>query len=295
MKDVLYFNGRFTTTDERVLGVEDRGFQFGDGVYEVMKFIQKTPIFVSDHYHRMVGGLRELEIPNPWTEEEWIDVLMEVLDRTAFQDGIVYVQVTRGEAERVHFYPENIQPTTVIYSRRYNFPDASKKERGFKLVTMPENRWKLCRVKSVNLLGNVIAKKKAQRAGAEEAIFIDSGVVREGASSTLFAVREGRLITHPPDACILPGTVRDRVISIALAEKIRVDERPLRDYELLNLEEAFITSTTQGVMPVSEIDGRVIGNGRRGEVTARLQKLFDELELQVGTGLRDRRLVKRAT
>jgi D-alanine transaminase len=205
------------------------------------------------------------------------------------------VQVTRGEAERVHFYPENIKPTAVIYTRRFNFPDAARKERGIRIITTPENRWKLCRVKSVNLLGNVIAKKKAQRAGADEAVFIEGGVVREGASSTLFAVREGRLITHPPDPCILPGTVRDRVISIALAEKIRVDERPLRDYELLKLDEAFITSTTQGVMPIAEIDGRIIGNGRRGEITTRLQKLLDELELLESTGLRDRRLVKRAT
>lgn len=295
MKDVLYFNGRFTNTDERVLGVEDRGFQFGDGIYEVMKFLQKTPIFASDHYHRMVKGLAELEIPNPWTEQEWIDVLMDLLERTEFQDGILYVQVTRGEAERVHFYPENIKPTALIYSRRFNFPDASRKERGIKIITTPENRWKLCRVKSVNLLGNVIAKKKAQRAGADEAVFIDGGVVREGASSTLFVVREGRLITHPPDPCILPGTIRDRVISIALAEKIRVDERPLRDYELLNLDEAFITSTTQGVMPIAEIDGRILGNARRGEITTRLQKLLDELELLESTGLRDRRLVKRAT
>src|SRR5688500_1179605 len=150
MKDVLYFNGRFTTTDERVLGVEDRGFQFGDGIYEVMKFIQKTPIFASDHYHRMARGLGELEIPNPWTVKEWIEVLMELLERTEFQDGIIYVQVTRGEAERVHFYPENIMPTALHYSRRFNFPDASRKERGIRIITTPENRWKLCRVKSVN-------------------------------------------------------------------------------------------------------------------------------------------------
>ena len=278
MKDVLYINGRITTTDEKVIGVEDRGFQFGDGVYEVMKFLQKTPLFVTDHFSRMTQGLRELEIANPWTEESFFELLFELLDRTAFDDGIIYVQVTRGEAERAHFYPEDIDPTAVVYTRRFAFPDAMKKERGIKVITSLDNRWKLCRVKSVNLLPNALAKKKAQRAGADEAVFVDNGIVREGASSTLFGVREGRLITHPPDPCILPGTVRDRVISLAIADHIRVDERPIRDYELLNLDEAFITSTTQGVMPVSEIDGRVVGNSRRGEVTARVQQLFDELE-----------------
>lgn len=286
MKDVLYVNGRFTTTDEKVISVEDRGFQFGDGVYEVMKFLRKTPVFVTDHFSRMDNGLRELEIRNPWTEETFTDSMLELLDRTAMDEGIIYVQVTRGEAERVHFYPDRIEPTAIAYSRRFNFPDQVKKERGIRVITTPDNRWKLCRVKSVNLLGNVLAKKKAQRAEAEEALFVENGVVREGASSTLFIVHEGRLITHPPDTCILPGTVRDRVISLAITNKIRVAERPVRDYELLNPEEAFITSTTQGVMPISEVDDRVVGNGRRGEVTTRLQRLFDELELSEVARLR---------
>ena len=287
MHDVLYVNGRFTTTDEKVISVEDRGFQFGDGVYEVMKFLRKTPVFVTDHFARMDNGLRELEIKNPWSEETFTDSMLELLDRTAVNEGIIYIQVTRGEAERVHFYPDQMEPTAIAYSRKFTFPDQAKKERGIRVITTPENRWKLCRVKSVNLLGNVLAKKKAQRARAEEALFVENGVAREGASSTLFIVREGKLITHPPDPCILPGTVRNRVISLAIADKIRVAERPVRDYELLNPEEAFITSTTQGVMPISEIDDRVVGNGRRGEVTTQLQKLFDELELQEVSRLRE--------
>ncbi|HVS31452.1 MAG TPA: aminotransferase class IV, partial [Thermoanaerobaculia bacterium] len=133
-------------------------------------------------------------------------------------------------------------------------------------------------VKSVNLLANAMAKKKAQRAGAEEAILGAGGFVREGASSNFFAVRDGRLITHPLDEHILPGIVRDRTIALAREAKIRVDERPLRDAELLDLHEAFITSTTQGVMPVTEIDGRAVANGRRGEITTRLQRLLDESE-----------------
>lgn len=287
MSDILYINGRFGTTDERLIGVEDRGFQFGDGVYEVMKFLHKTPLFVADHFHRMNAGLRELEIPNPWSEESFLELMLEMMDRTAFGDGILYVQLTRGEAERAHFYPDDIEPTAVVYTRRFAFPDPAKKERGIKVVTTPDTRWRLCRVKSTNLLPNVLAKKKAQRAGAEEAIFIDNGVVREGASSTFFGVHEGKLVTHPLEPCILPGTVRDRVISLAIADKIRVDERPIRDYELLNLEEAFITSTTQSVMPISEIDQRVIGNSRRGEVTARVQMLFDELEQREAARVRE--------
>ena len=278
MADVLYFNGRFTTTDERVVGVEDRGFQFGDAVYEVYKFLRQRPIFLADHYRRLARGLKEIEIPIPWSETQFEKMSRSLLERTSFSDGIVYIQVTRGEAERAHFYRDDLKPTALAYSRRFKFPDQARKDRGIKVITTPDQRWLRCDVKSVNLLGNALAKKKAQRAGADEAILGADGFVREGASSSFFAVRDGKLITHPLDEHILPGVVRDRTIGLALAAKIRVDERPLRDAELFDLQEAFITSTTQGVMPVTEIDGRVIGNSRRGEITTTLQRLLDEAE-----------------
>jgi D-alanine transaminase len=280
MPDVLYFNGRFTTTDERVLTVEDRGFQFADSVYEVYKFIGKRPIFLLDHFTRMQRGLDEIEIRCPWDEASFKDMSRELLDRTSFDDGIVYIQVTRGEAPRAHFWPENVAPTAVAYSRSFRFPDATKKELGIKVITTRDLRWSACHIKSTNLLGNALAKKEAQRGGAEEAILLadDDRTVREGASSSFFAVRGGRIVTHPLDEHILPGVVRDRVIGLAIAAKIRVDERPLREAELFDLDEAFITNTTQGVMPVTEIDARVIGNSRRGEITTELQRLFDRLE-----------------
>jgi D-alanine transaminase len=278
MGDVLLFNGRFTTTDERLVGVEDRGFQFGDAVYEVFKFIGKRPIFLLDHFRRLDHGLRDIEIRNPWTEDSFAEAIGGLLERTAFDDGIVYIQVTRGESERAHFWPENVEPTALAYSRRFKFADEAKKERGIRVITTEDRRWHMCHVKSVNLLGNALAKKEAQRAGADEALLLADAFVREGASSNFFAVRNGSVITHPLDDHILPGVVRDHVIALALRSKVRVDERPLREAELFDLDEAFITSTTQGVMPVTEIDGRVIRNGRRGEVTGKLQSAFDALE-----------------
>ena len=137
MPDVLYINGRFTTTDERVLGVEDRGFQFGDAVYEVLKFLGRRPAFLLDHYRRMESGLREIEIRLPWTEGQFSAVMRELLERTAFDEGIVYIQVSRGEAPRAHFWPDQIEPTVVAYSRAFRFPDAAKKERGIRTLTTP--------------------------------------------------------------------------------------------------------------------------------------------------------------
>jgi D-alanine transaminase len=275
VSDVLYINGRFTTTNESVIGVEDRGFQFGDAVYEVFKFLGKHPIFLAEHYRRLERGLREIEIRVPWDESQFADVVRELLARTAFDDGIVYIQVTRGESERKHFYPDDLTPTAIAYSRAFNFPDAAKKARGIALITADDLRWKHCNVKSVNLLANAIAKKKAQRAGADEALLLDQGLVREAASSSFFGIRGGAVITHPLDEHILPGVVRDRVVSLALANRIRVDERPLREAELFDLDEAFVSSTTLGVMPVATIDGRSM---RRGEITTTLQRLFDEDE-----------------
>lgn len=274
----MYFNGRFTTTDERILGVEDRGFQFGDAVYEVFKFLDRRPVFILEHFKRMCRGLAEIEIAYPWDEKSFAAMTRDLLERTSFDEGIVYVQISRGEAPRAHFYPDKINPTAVAYSRKFKFPDETKKERGIRIVSTKDQRWLRCDVKSVNLLANAMAKKKAQRASAEEALLLADGFVREGASSNFFAVRGGRIITHPLDEHILPGVVRDKVLSFAPAAKIPVDERALREAELFELDEAFITSTTQGVMPVTDIDGRAIGNSRRGEVTTSLQRLLDAAE-----------------
>ena len=278
MPDVLYFNGRFTTTDERVIGVEDRGFLFGDAVYEVFKFVRRRPVFLDDHFRRLERCLTAIEIPLPWTASSFRETMRNLLERTSFDDGIVYIEVTRGEAPRAHFWAEGMKPTVIAYSRRFAFPDEGKKERGIRIITTADQRWLRCDVKSVNLLANALAKKKAQRAGVDEVLLMSEGLVREGASSNFFAIRGGRLITHPLDEHILPGVVRDHVIALALAARIRVDERPLREAELFDMDEAFVTSTTQGVMPVTEIDGRLIGNSRRGEITTKLQRLFDSAE-----------------
>lgn len=274
MKDVLYFNGRFTTTDERVLTVEDRGFLFGDAVYEVFRFVRGCPVFIEEHWQRLARGLAEIEIPSPWTEASFRETMRELLARTAFDSGIVYIEVSRGEGERAHFYPDGMRPTAVAYSRRFNFPDETKKERGVRLISAPDLRWNRCDVKSVNLLGNVMAKKKAQRAGADEAMLVDDGVVRECASSSFFIVAGGRVITHPLGRHILPGITRDRTIALAG----EVEERPILVSELETADEVFVTSTTLGVIPVRQIDD---GRTRmRGAVTLRLQELLAADELR---------------
>jgi D-alanine transaminase len=279
MADILYFNGRFTTTDEAVVSVEDRGFQFGDSLYEVIRFIGGEPRFARAHWDRLAGGLELLSIPSPWAGwAEFAQTLEQILERTTFDEGILYIQVTRGVAERSHFHPPDMQPTVIAYSRRFKFPDELTLRRGVSVVTFEDLRWKRCDIKSVNLLANAMAKSHAKSAGAGEAMLIDDGIVREGASSNLFFVSGDLLITHPPNHYILPGIVRRRVIQIAIEERIRLDERPLKQNELYALDEIFLTSTTQSVMPVIAIDGRPVGDGAIGPLTSRLQRLFEALE-----------------
>jgi D-alanine transaminase len=278
MPDALYVNGRFTTTDERVIGVEDRGFQFGDGIYEVFKFVKRRPVFLEEHYRRFEEGLAALEIASPWTLDSFQTVIAELLERTAFEDGIVYIQITRGECERSHFAPTGLAPTVIAYSRSFRFPDAAKKENGISVITARDLRWGRCDLKTLNLLGNYMGRREAKRAGADEALLIRNHTVTEGATSSFFAVLGRRIVTHPNGSEILPGTVRDQVVTLALQAGIRVDERPLRDDELYWLDEAFITSTTQGVMPVVRIDGRTVATGTRGPITHDLQQRLDALE-----------------
>lgn len=279
MNDPLYFNGRYTTTAERVLGVEDRGFQFGDAVYEVLKFLGGRPVFAEDHYRRMSNGLSYLEIENPWkTLDEFVEVCRELLRRTKPANGLIYVQVSRGECERVRPYPRGVTPTAIAYTRVWTFPDEAKKRAGIRVVTGPDLRWARCSVKSVNLLGNIIAKQSAHRAGGDECVLVRDGRITEGSSSTFFGVVEGTLVTHPADDEILRGTVRDRILGLARDEGARVEERPILFEEVAKLDEVFVTSTSQGVMPVVSIDGANVGDGSRGVLTERLQRAFDDLE-----------------
>ena len=273
MNDVLWFNGRFTTTEERVLRVEDRGFLFGDAVYEVFKFFDRGPVFFREHWQRLERGLATIEIPNPWDERSFTDTMRELIERTEFDDGIVYIEVSRGEGERSHTWADKMKPNAIAFSRRHTFPDPAKKERGIRLVTEEDVRWRHCDVKSVNLLANILAKQKAQRAGGDEALLVDDGVVRECSHSSFFIVKDGSVITHPLDCHILPGVTRDRVIALAGE---RVEQRYFGLDEVAAADEVFATSTSLAVMPVRQVDDGP--QRRRGAVTLELQRLLDAAE-----------------
>jgi len=278
MADVLWFDGRFTTTDEPVFTVRDRAVLFGDAVYEVLKFVDRSPTLVEAHWKRLCRSLALLEIGNPWSESAFRELLAEILRRTEHESGIIYLQVTRGGGERSHVWQDDLPPVGFMYVSAFRFPDETMRRDGVSVITLPDSRWASCEIKSVNLLPNVLAKKAAKRAGAAEAIFVDDDRVVEGGSSNVFLVMDSRVVTHPRDQSILPGTVRDAVIELAREEGITVEERPPLVAELERAEEIFLTSTTLSVLPVTRVDGRAVGRGTRGPVTERLQRAFSRVE-----------------
>lgn len=279
MGDPLLLNGELTTTDQGKISVEDRGLQFGDSIYEVLRFSGGRPHLVRPHYERMQRGLTELGIVGAWpTYDRFVDDLKRLMDATDLDEGIVYVQVTKGVAPRSHWIAETPVPTTIAYTRKFQFMDERARDLGLKLVTTADIRWARCDLKTTNLLGNVMGKALAKSQGADEALFIENGFVTECSVSNFFGVIDGTVVTHPVGPQILPGVVRDEVIRLALAERIRVDERAISENELYSIEEAFATSTTMGPVAVTQIDGRVIGSGRAGDVTRRLGELFAEHE-----------------
>lgn len=278
MADILWFNGRFTTTEESVLTVRDRAVLFGDAVYEVLKFVGRSPILADAHWKRLCRSLELLEIANPWSVSSFRELLDELLRRTQHETGIVYLQVTRGGGERSHAWEDDAAPVAFMHASAFRFPDAAMRRDGVAVITLPDSRWSHCEIKSVNLLPNVIAKKAAKRAGVAEAVFVDGDRIVEGAISNVFLVVGGRIVTHPLTGRVLPGTRRAAVIALAREAGLEVEERAPLVSELGLASEAFLTSTASSVIPITSVDTRLVSDGRRGPLTERLQLAFRALE-----------------
>lgn len=275
MSRIAYVNGRYLPRAQAKVGVEDRGYQFADGVYDVCEVRGGRLIDERLHLARLDRSLGELGIAKPMSRAALGVVLRETVRRNRVRDGIVYVQVTRGVARRDFPFPAGIAPSVVVTARNTN-PAALEQtaEAGVAVVTAPDNRWERVDIKSVGLLPNVLAKQAAREQGAHEAWFVDAkGFVTEGASSTAWIVgRNGELVTRPLGTGILPGITRSVLIDVIKAQGLTFEERAFTVEEAYAAREAFITSATQIVMPVVCIDGRPVGNGAPGLVTCALRR-----------------------
>lgn len=279
-KDLVYVNGKFLHRREAVVSIEDRGFVFGDGVYEVLRVIEGRLFATRFHNERLARSLEgvRIKLAGQDSPATLVDVGKELLRENGLLEGeaTLYIQVTRGATTRAHYFPPaDVAPTIYISVARFT-PSMELAERGAAAITHPDLRWGRCDLKTLNLLPNVLASQAAKEKGAFEAMLIRDGVVTEGAKTNFFGVVDGMLRTHPCDNHILPGITRSVLRDLASQVGIALDETPITVDEIPGLSELFLTGTTTDVMPVVQLDGRFVGDGKPGELTRKLQRVLSE-------------------
>ncbi len=276
-------NGEMIERDSAKMDIEDRSCQFGDGVYEVIRVYNGKMFTIKEHLERLFRSTNSLEISLHYSEEQLTGMLEELIRKNGLKLGIIYLQVSRGVAPRNHAFPAGtVTPSFVAYTKVLDRP-VKNFETGVKTLLTEDIRWLRCDIKSLNLLGNVLAKQKAAKNGCYEAILHRGQNVTEGSSSNIFIVKNGTVITHESNNFILKGITKDVILKACEANHIPVEERTFSLEDLLNADEAFLSSTTSEVTPIIEIDGAALSGGRPGAITKKLQALFKtEIQKQCG-------------
>jgi len=266
-------NGEFIPLAQASISPLDRGFLFGDAVYEVVPVHGGTPALLDAHVARLDRSLDAIDIHNPLSADEWRGFIAELIERNGSGTMAIYIQVSRGtDTGRNHVYPQNIPPTVFAMATELHKSDYSD---GVTAITLPDERWDRCDIKSTALLSNVLARQKAAEAGAIDAILIDDGYVTEGAVSSVIVVENGMLVRRPHGTEVLPGTTTDHVVTIAREKGYRCLEERLTIERLLAADEVWLTGATKGIAPVVRIDDRLIGDGRPGPVWAAVSRLYE--------------------
>ena len=272
-----YVNGRYLPHGEAAVHIEDRGYQFADGVYEVVPVVQGTLVDEDPHLDRLERSLSELRIGMPMSRPALKLVSHELMRRNGLSNGFLYMQVTRGVAPRDHKFPKAAEPALVMTTRQTKPHSAKQLAEGVSVITVPDIRWQRCDIKSVSLLPNILAKQEAVEAGAYEAWMVsEDGSVTEGTSTNAWIVtRDNKLVTRQISGAILNGITRMSLLRLAEAEGTEIEERSFTVAEALEAREAFITSSTNFVMPVTRIDEQPVGNGHPGILTLRLREIYE--------------------
>lgn len=273
---MILFGNQLMDRSQVNINMEDRGYQFGDGVYEVIRVYNGKYFAFKGHIDRLYSSASKIRMNVPMPQAELEDKLMELLEKNQVKDGSVYLQVSRGVAKRAHTFKDDMEGVLVAYTNSGGRP-LKNFEEGISAILMDDIRWLRCDIKSLNLLPNSLAAQEAKERGCGSAIFHRDQVVTEGSSSNVFIVRDNRLVTHPANNLILPGITRKIVIDLAGELGIQVEEKAFSVDELMQAEEVFITSTGAEVTPIIEIDGKAIGDRKPGATTRRIQEAYEKL------------------
>lgn len=279
----IYLNGQFMPIEQAQISVLDRGFIFGDGVYEVIPVYSRRAFRLTEHLQRLQASLHSIQLSNPHSEVEWIALINELIARNSEEDQYLYLHVTRGAAPRDHAFPKPaVTPTVFVMSSPLKPPAASLLESGIACITATDNRWLRCDIKAISLLPNVLLRQMAVEANCMETILLrDDAWLTEGAASSIFVVKNGTLIVPPKTHLMLPGITYDVVLEIASANAITLAVRPVSKAELFSADELLMTSSTKEILPITQLDGKPVGAGKPSAMFQQLHTYYQNFKREV--------------
>jgi D-alanine transaminase len=278
---MVFLNGKFMPVEEARVPVLDRGFIFGDGVYELIPVYSRVPFRIDEHLARLERSLAAVRIRNPYSRGEWRDIILQLVAKQSFEDQGVYFQVTRGVAKRDHAFPKDAVPTVFVMSNPLVNPPLELVERGAAAVTAVDDRWHRCDIKSISLIGNCLLRQVSADAGAAETILFRDGTLTEASASNVFAVRGGIILSPPKSNLILPGITYDVIAEIARAAGLPLEFRDVSEAEVRTADELWITSSSKEVLAVVTLDGKPVGGGKPGPLFHRVYALYQEFKQKV--------------
>ena len=278
---MVFLNGKLLPLDEAKVPVLDRGFIFGDGVYELVPVYSRVAFRLDEHLSRLERSLGETRIRNPYSRAQWRDIVYRLVDAQPFDDQGVYFQVTRGVAKRDHAFPRDAEPTVFMMSNPLVTPPREVVHKGGSAVSAHDNRWLRCDIKSISLIGNCLLRQLSAEAGAAETILFRDAKLTEASASNVFVVKHGVILSPPKSHLILPGITYDVVIELAQANGLPLELREVTEAEVRGADEIWVSSSSKDVLPIVALDGQTVGSGRPGPVFARMYQLYQEFKQKV--------------
>ena len=278
---MIYLNGEFMPIEDAKISVLDRGFIFGDGVYEVIPTYSRRPFRLAEHLARLQSSLDAIRLPNPHDGAKWSELVGKIIAGNPWDDQNVYLQITRGVAKRDHAFPKGIRPTVFLMASELVTPSADLMKSGAKAVVLADFRWLRCDIKSTSLLGNCLLRTLAADEGCAEAILVRDGELTEASASNVFVVKSGTVLAPPKSHLILPGITYDVVLEILRDNAVPHAIRPVREDELRSADEIWVTSSSREVLPITTLDGKPVGSGKPGPVCARVHALYQQFKARV--------------
>ena len=278
---MVFLNGKFLPIEQAMVPVLDRGFIFGDGVYELIPVYSRAPFRMEDHLARLERSLAAVRIKNPYAREKWREIILQLVAQQPWEDQAVYFQVTRGVAKRDHAFPAGVEPTVFVMANPLVNPPRELVEKGASAVTAVDNRWLRCDIKSISLIGNCLLRQVSADAGAQETILFRDGKLTEASASNVFIVKRGVLLSPPKSNLILPGITYDVVTEIAQAGKIALEFRDISEAEVRGADEVWVTSSSKEILAIVALDGKPVADGRPGPLFKRAFQLYQEFKARV--------------